>query len=592
MSDTTWVNGAGTADEELSERTSGRRGIRAALRRNLKLWPPPLHPILFAAYPVLFLYAQNLNDVTTREVVNPLEQALAWGIIATLCFGLVFLLDFRRGALLASFTILFWYTYGHVVNLLAGEHLSQNEFIGGWLILGALVVLVALLASSRVIGAITSLANVVAIVLVAIVVAQLIPALTARPAAAAGPRQSGAVVPGDRDVYWFIFDRYGSQTSLDYFAGTHNPLQDFLRSRGFYVADGAHANYSRTTTSITGTMGMNYFSDIAAAQGPASTNLQPLYAVIQHSPVAEFLLSRGYRFINNGSWFGPTQIIGDADENTYTTNPDAETDFSAILDQTTFNPVLSTLLPHSSPIISKTDQIHINSALLQQRVLARMPDEPSPKFVFSHILLPHPPYVFNVDGSYPTPEEQQDRTEADSMNIQLTYTNDFIQQEVDRLLSVPDEQKPIIIIQADEGPYTYRYTADKEGFDWTNATPEELESKFGILDAMYLPGTPAPGSPAPYQTITSVNTFRLIFDEFYGQDYPLLPDRTYAASGFSHVYDQLDITDLLPSLKAGWVPPTTAPQPYEMTSAGSGEEPAPLPGQPQPTEVPQNGGED
>ena len=387
--------------------------MRGALRRNLKLWPPPLHPLLFAAYPVLFLYAQNLNDVTTREVVNPFEQALAWGIIATLAFGLVFLLDFRRGALVASFAILFWYGYGHVVNLLAGQHLKTNEFLLGWVLVGAAVVLIALLAKSRVIGTITSIVNVVAIVLVAMTVVQLIPALTAKPAAAAGPRQAGAVVPGDRDVYWFIFDRYGSQTSLNYFAGTHNDLQDFLRSRGFYVADGSHANYSRTTTSITGTIGMNYFSDIAAAQGPASTNLQPLYAVIQHSPVAEFLESRGYRFINNGSWFGPTQIIGDANENTYTTNPDAETDFTAILDQTTFNPVLASLLPHSSPIISKTDQIHINAALLQQRVLARMPDEPSPKFVFSHILLPHPPYVFNVDGSYPTPAEQKSRTEAD-----------------------------------------------------------------------------------------------------------------------------------------------------------------------------------
>jgi len=455
------------------------------------------------------------------------------------------------------------------------------------------VVLVALLAKSRVIGTLTAIINVVAIVLVAMTVVQLIPALSAKPAAAAGPRQAGAVVPGDRDVYWFIFDRYGSQTSLNYFAGTHNDIQDFLRSRGFYVADQSHANYSRTTTSITGTIGMNYLSDIAAQQGPASTNLQPLYAVIQHSPVAEFLEGRGYRFINNGSWFGPTQVIGDANENTYTTNPDAETDFTAILDQTTFNPVLATLLPHSSPIISKTDQIHINAALLQQRVLARMPDEPSPKFVFSHILLPHPPYVFNVDGSYPTPEQQKSRSEAESMNIQLTYTNNLIRQEVDRLLAVPDDQKPIIIIQADEGPYTYRYNHDKEGFDWTQATPEELESKFGILNAMFLPGTPAAGSPQPYQTITSVNTFRLIFDQFYGQHYPMLPDRTYGAAGFSHVYDQREVTDLLPSLREGWVPPTAAPQPYEMTSAGDGEEPAPGPGSPAPTEEPpSNGGED
>src|SRR4051812_11414064 len=206
VSDSTWANGGATADEAVSERSSGRAGIAGAVGRNLRLCPPPLHPILFAAYPVLFLFAQNLNDVTTREVVNPLEQAIGWGIIATLAFGLLFLLDFRRGSLVASFAILFWYGYGHVVNLLAGQHLTRNEYIGGWIVVGVIVVLVALLAKSRVIGAITSLANVVAIVLVAITVVQLIPALTARPAAAAGPRQAGAVVPGDRDIYWFIFD--------------------------------------------------------------------------------------------------------------------------------------------------------------------------------------------------------------------------------------------------------------------------------------------------------------------------------------------------------------------------------------------------
>jgi hypothetical protein len=579
-----------TAVQQLQTRQSG---LLAALRRNLKLWPPPLHPLLFAAYPVLFLYAQNLNDVTAREVVNPLQQAIAWGIIAVLCGGLIFLLDFRRGALVASFTILFWYTYGHVANLLANRHLNTDELIAGWVLVGAIVVLVALLARSRVIGAITAVLNVVGIVLVAITLVQLIPALSARPAAAAVPHQGGAVVPGDRDVYYFIFDRYGSQTSLDYFAGTHNDLQDFLRSRGFYVADLSHANYSRTTTSITGTLGMDYFGDIAAQQGLASTNLQPLYAVMQHNPAGAFLQSRGYKYINNGSWFVPTQVIGEADENTYTTNPDAETDFTAILDQTTFSPVMASLLPHTSPIIPKTDQIHINSALLEQRVLARMPDEPSPKFVFSHILLPHPPYVFNEDGSYPTPEEQKSRTEAVAHNIQLAYTNNFIKAEVDRLLAVPEDRRPIIVIQADEGPYTYRYNHDKEGFDWTQATPEELESKFGILDALYLPGAPAAGAPLPYPTMTPVNTFRLIFDEFYGQSYPLLPDRVYAAAGFSHVYDQIDVTDKLPSLEDGWVPPTGAPQPWEMTSAGSGEEPAPNPGSPGPTEEPpSNGGED
>jgi hypothetical protein len=577
--------------------SKAQTGLRGAIRRHLKLWPPPLHPVLFAAYPVLFLYAQNLNDVTSREVVAPLQQAIAWGVLAALCFGLIFLLDFRRGALVASFAILFWYTYGHLANLVAGHELTAQELLKmtpqlviGWAVVGVIVVVVALFSRDRIIGAITALINVVAIVLVVITAVQLVPALSAKPVAAAAP-EHGTVVPGDRDIYYFIFDRYGSETSLNYFAGVDNDLPAWLQSRGFYVAPQAHANYSRTTTSVTGTLGMDYFTDIAEQQGPDSTNLNPLYAVMQHNPAGAFLEGRGYKYINNGSWFGPTQYIGEADENTYTTDASADSDFTAILDQTTFSPVLANLLPHNTPIIPKADEIHIDSAALNFRVLERMPDEPSPKFVFSHILLPHPPYVFNADGTYPTTVQQKTRTEAESFREQLTFTNNQIKAEVDRLLSVPDDQKPIIVIQADEGPYTYRYNQDKEGFDWTHATPEELESKFGILYSLYLPGTPAAGSPQPYPTITPVNTFRLIFDEFYGQHLPLLPDVTYAASGFSHVYDQVNITDMLPSLKPGWTPPTTAPPPNEMTSAGDGEEPA-NGGGPTPTELPQNGGED
>src|SRR4029077_18658686 len=99
-------------------------------------------------------------------------------------------------------------------------------------------------------------------------------------------------------------------------------------------------------------------------------------------------------------------------------------------------------------------------ALFQFRMLQEIPDEPGPKFVFSHILLPHPPYVLDANGDYPPPADQKTRTDAEAFTQQLSFTNDQIHQVIDRLLSGPEETRPIVIVQADEGPYPPRYNAD------------------------------------------------------------------------------------------------------------------------------------
>jgi hypothetical protein len=42
--------------------------------------------------------------------------------------------------------------------------------------------------------------------------------------------------------------------------------------------------------------------------------------------------------------------------------------------------------------------------------------------------------------------------------------------------------------------------------------------------AYYLPGS---GKSKLYPSMTPVNSFRLIFDEYFGANYPLLQDKTY-----------------------------------------------------------------
>jgi hypothetical protein len=60
-------------------------------------------------------------------------------------------------------------------------------------------------------------------------------------------------------------------------------------------------------------------------------------------------------------------------------------------------------------------------------------------------------------------------------------------------------------------------------FDWRTASAKQLREKNGILNAYYLPGV---DSSVLYPTISPVNSFRVVFNTYFGTNLPLLPDRT------------------------------------------------------------------
>ena len=153
--------------------------------------------------------------------------------------------------------------------------------------------------------------------------------------------------------------------------------------------------------------------------------------------------------------------------------------------------------------------------------------------------------MFASDGSFRTRVQSRGVAREDLFADQLAYTNRRIREIVEGLLAVPEPERPIVILQADEGPEMPQYTSTSTTtWDWNKATTEELEVKFGILNAWYVPGDRAVGL---YDGQTSVNTFPLLFRDYFGLEYDLQPDSVFASRKYHLPYDQTEITDRLPA---------------------------------------------
>lgn len=521
----------------------------------------PIHPLLFGAYAVLFLYSQNMAEVDLDDVLPMLGRVVLLVVIAVLVAALAFQ-DAAIAAILVSAGVIAFFGYGHLARLLAPWQVDANAQQAAWMAFIGLCFLFAVLAGRHRRTA-TSVLNTVGMALVLVTLVQIVPRDWTRLAQAAGPDARQASITGAargpvRDIYYLVFDRYGSDNALKVGYGIDNDLPEWLAEKGFHVAPLSHANYLRTSLSLAGTLNMDYWNELEQQVGRYDRDYGPLHRLLQDHAVGRFLKEQRYRYTHLGSWFEPTRTIRIADDNRLW---GSEPEFETALLEITALPVLEDAVVGNTEI-KGFDLKHRENALFQFRELARLRDEPGPKFVMAHILLPHDPYIFDAQGGYvPKPVREtgdiQRRDPKRFFEPQLRYTNSRIRELVEPLLALPEAERPIIVIQADEGPYPPRYF-DPE-LDWAEASVAELEMKFGILNAMYLPGSEAAGGSAAgespvHPTISPVNTFRLIFSEYFGADLPLLPDRTYISRNKAYPYALTDITDTLPTLHGGSLP--------------------------------------
>jgi len=78
------------------------------------------------------------------------------------------------------------------------------------------------------------------------------------------------------------------------------------------------------------------------------------------------------------------------------------------------------------------------------------------------------------------------------------------------------ETPPIIILQADHGPGSM--------LDWDSLENSNIHERAGILNAYYVPEET---KKMLYQNISPVNSFRVIFNSLFNNEFKILEDKTY-----------------------------------------------------------------
>lgn len=485
------------------------------------------HPILFGLFPALSLAAQNVSQIEGEDIWWACALSVV-GALALLLLAQLVLRDWRKSALVASFGTLLFFSYGHIYGWLNEKAGIRHRLLLSAVIAVFLAACWAIGRWRRNLAPLNRSLNWIALLLVvtptARVAAYRIDAAfrsraNLRQVSGVSTIARGATLP---DVYYVILDGYSSAATLKAIYGYDNgPFVDYLRSRGFYVADGSHSNYSMTTLSLASSTNMEYLDEMAKALGPETRDMGPIRDLIKNNRVLQTFKRRGYKFVNFQSGWTVTPKNENAD---WDVNCGGSREFSRVLAQTTL------LQPFgiSHRIAEESRRRILCEFSTLQEVQHRIPP---PRFVFAHIVSPHPPFLFGrhgerIDNETEDLGELQWKDKSGYID-QLVFCNQRVQETVDRILREA-RTPPIIIIQGDHG-------SASSGYD--EASDTLFRERMGILNAYLLPRGPS----SLYPSISPVNSFRVVLNDYFGEPHALLDDRSFF-SQYAHPYVMEDIT--------------------------------------------------
>jgi hypothetical protein len=494
---------------------------------------PLLPPILLALYPVLSLFEHNQSEIDLQVLC----RALALAALSAAALFALFKLVFERGTkagVLASLVVLAFFYFGIFTSDVSRWSLSDRTLFLIWLALFVLATAAVLRTKSDLVN----LSRALGIFAVAILVSPVYKTVTYRidhpPVRTSDPRlwpsavQKPAVASGAGrpDIYFIIPDDYERPDVLKrYFRYDDSGFVRQLEKRGFVMADRGRSPYSKSELNMASALNMDYLSRLPKLLGKSSQDVQLVRRMIDDSRASHVLESLGYRYIHI-----------DSDDITFAAdNPHIST--LAAPDNLTY------LWLRDSVLRMVGGRYGFNEAATNERFrksvrqafdrLGASSKKPGPKFVVFHTLMPHDPYIFGARGQSVTFPDRSDTGHSTKQGMryyvrQLRFLNRKLLEATDAILA-SSKAPPIIVIQSDEG-----FEALSE--DWGEATVQDMRVKG--LSAFYLPGAAKNRVP---RDLNTVNSFRFLFNQYFGTHYPLLKSASYPELDLPYQFERMPV---------------------------------------------------
>lgn len=479
-------------------------------------------PVALWLYPACAFISNNLGQFQLITAIRLLVVAILLAVLLVLAGKLIFKTAFQAGIFSSLVAILFT-SYGHlylaVYNWRIGEFIIGRHRVLFLLFLLLFITGVLLIRKVR-----SPHARLVDYLVWFSLLLLLIPAYqvsiyainqSARlPVEAEPPAAVPAVAATESlpDVYLFVLDAYGRADVIRERAGYDNSaFIQFLEASGFYVADCSMSNYNQTWVSIASMLNMDYREAMPALNGetrPAAS----MVPYIRQSRVRRELEALGYRTVAFETGFGFSEIT-DADLFLENNEAGVLSILTGSLNNFELEYIRTTILSAGLEMLGFSE-VEMQAGIKRDRqefVYRTLKDDiagmPGPQFIFAHILTTHYPYVNHLDEFDGDPSLSQLTDRGRGYHDALVYSDRQMMDVITRILEEA-EIPPVIIITGDHGMPTAR------------------GETMNILQAVYLGER---SSRLLYPAITPVNDFRVVFNEVFGADYPLLPDKSWLA---------------------------------------------------------------
>ena len=519
-----------------------------------------IHPILFSIFPVIFIFSENVHILPVTEILLPL--VIMVGITILILFLLKNKIENRNKiALIISLIVIIFFSYGYFYEIINNSQLENSEISRHRYLLMpyfglGIIGVIFFLKSSRLFNNATTITNGIAISIIVVISINITTDVSngnffGSPELGNNEKFLGVgaqdpleefVVDRDSnqdlrteskkiqnikpDIYYIIPDEYPSNYALKQFFGFDNiEFLTFLETNDFHVVNNSFSNYPSTIQSLTSSLNMEYLDTITEGVDIDSKNYHLLNELLSDNLVMRKLSSQGYDVVNVGSLWGPNGGFKNIKSNLCEFK---EVNRDSLSRQLIEKTIISYFYERYF------EQLRRDQIICTYNEIGLLSEEQNkPKFIFVHILSPHPPYIFGPNGEHTIPGDSINSSPWNERNAhvnQVKFVNKNLIELIPKLLD--SENKPIIILQGDTG--------SGSEIDWKSPSDVVVIERMSNLNAVYFPNN----DYSKIHDLTPVNTFRIIFNEYFDEENVLYENRSYWSNS-DKPYQYKDVSDIL-----------------------------------------------